>query len=78
MGRTSAMAITPQVEQWESLRTAAERAGFAYQTFKNWKSQGKLPFPVYVNNLVKPQEIDAWIESTKIRPCELRLERSTI
>jgi hypothetical protein len=62
-------------EQWETLQAAARRTGYAYQTFKNWKSQRKLPFPVYSNNLVRPQEVDQWIESTKLEPCRPNMER---
>ena len=65
-------------EQWESLQSAATRAGYAYQTFKNWKSRRKLPFPIYINNLVRPREVDQWIESTKQVPCDPSVERLTI
>jgi hypothetical protein len=59
----------PAGERWETLKDAAERVNYSYQTFKNWKCQGRLPFPVYRNNLVRPTEVDAWIASERISPC---------
>jgi len=69
------VAAPGEVMQWETLQEAAKRTGYAYQTFKKWKCLGKLPFAVYVNNLVKPHEVDAWVESTRIAPCESDIER---
>ena len=76
MDRATATASQPYApEQWETLQAAASRTGYAYQTFKNWKSQRKLPFPVYKNSLVRPQEVDRWIESSKLEPCRPDMER---
>jgi hypothetical protein len=68
--------IEPAVPgRWETLKSAALRTGYVHQTFKKWKCQGKLPFAVYVNNLVKPQEVDAWVENTRIAPCRKDVEK---
>ena len=67
--------------KWETLKQAAERTGRSYQTFKNWKSQKKLPFPVYGSDpsLVKPHEVDAWLESQKLDgSCYESVERATL
>lgn len=53
---------------WETLKSAASRTGFAYATFKKWHSLGRLPFPVYgppSDLRVKPEEVDRWLEGTK-------------
>jgi hypothetical protein len=72
------IAVEAAPAQWESLALAAKRTSYAYQTFKKWKCLGKLPFPVYINNLVKPQEVDAWVESTRIAPCPPDIERARL
>lgn len=57
--------------QWETLRSAAARTGFALATFRRWSSEGKLPFPVYgpaTDFRVRPEEVDDWLLSTKRKP----------
>lgn len=78
MDRNTPLLADFRAARWETLQSAAERTGYAYQTFKNWKSQRKLPFPVYVNNLVKPDEVDEWIASTKQEHCLSSFERTKI
>lgn len=75
MAKTAFVLGASAIGHWETLAMAAKRTGYAYQTFKKWKCLRKLPFPVYVNNLVNPQEVDAWVESTRLAPCESDMER---
>jgi len=58
-------------ELWETLQSAARRTGYSRNTFKKWRYLGKMPFAVYNFNgtlRVKIQEVDAWMESTRIPP----------
>ena len=59
-------------EQWETLKSAALRTGYAYNTFKKWRYLGVLPFPVCEDRLrigqrpkitVRVSDVDAWKEN---------------
>lgn len=66
------------MQKWETLKEAAVRTHYQPHTFENWKTIGKLPFPIYVNNLVKPEEVDAWVESTQKKPQGHKIEKTTV
>jgi len=63
------------MEQWESLKSAARRAGYAYNTFKKWRYLGIMPFPIHEDRArpgqrpkltVKVQDVDAWKEKARV------------
>lgn len=63
------------MEQWETLKSAARRTGYAYNTFKKWRYLGIMPFPVHEDRArpgqrpkltVNVQDVDAWKEQAKV------------
>lgn len=72
MDRVTATVTLPYApEHWETLQSAARRTGYSYNTFKKWRYVGTMPIPVYNHNgslRVKVDEVNAWMESTRIPP----------
>jgi len=63
------------MEQWETLKSAARRTGYAYNTFKKWRYLGIMPFPVHEDRArpgqrpkltVNVQDVDAWKERARV------------
>lgn len=61
--------------QWETLKSAARRTGYAYNTFKKWRYLGIMPFPVHEDRArpgqrpkltVNVRDVDAWKEQAKV------------